>query len=160
MKLAAASVVVALTAINCSAAAERALLDQFFAASRLRDRTALARFSTVVFEPRSDGIVEEFVVLGATPERRLDDPGASDRLASLREERRRVVSLSLSDPADPVDLARSPAVLVEKNVTVSARVGLADGTTTTRSIVLTVQRAAATSGPGRAGRWIVVRFDY
>ena len=48
---------------TASAASERALLDQFFAASRLRDRTALARFSTVVFEPRTDGIVEEFVVL-------------------------------------------------------------------------------------------------
>ena len=62
MKLAAASVVVALTAVSCSTASERALLDQFFAASRLRDRTALARFATVVFEPRTDGIVAEFVV--------------------------------------------------------------------------------------------------
>jgi len=43
MKLAAAAVVVALTAFNCAAGSERALLDQFFAASRLRDRSALAR---------------------------------------------------------------------------------------------------------------------
>src|SRR5258708_7635295 len=69
MRIATASIIVALAAINCSTASERVLVDRFFAASRLRDRTALARFATVVFEPRTDGIVEDFVVLDVTPER-------------------------------------------------------------------------------------------
>ena len=42
------------------------LLDRFFAASRLRDRTALARLATVVFEPARDGIVTDFSVLRTT----------------------------------------------------------------------------------------------
>lgn len=41
----------------CSGAAERAVLDQFFSASRLRDLTALEKVSTVIFEPRQDGTV-------------------------------------------------------------------------------------------------------
>jgi hypothetical protein len=160
MKLVTAAVVVALTAVNCATAAERALLDQFFAASRLRDRTALARFAIVVFEPRTDGIVAEFIVQGATPARQLDDRRPSDRPIALTGERQRVVSLSLADPTNPVDLTRSPTVFEEKEVTVAARVGLADGTETTRSIVLTLQRARITAGEAQTGRWIVVRFVY
>ena len=37
---------------------------QFFAASRLRDLTALRNVSTVVFEPASDGIVTSFEITG------------------------------------------------------------------------------------------------
>jgi hypothetical protein len=158
MRLVAASVVLALTAIDCSGASERALLDQFFAASRLRDRTALARFSTVVFEPRSDGIVEEFVVTAVTPERQLAGDGAADDAIGLEGERQRVVSLSLADPIDPVDPSRSKISLWEKKATVSARVGSPDGTTAARSIVVTLQRARTADDRARSGRWIVVRF--
>ena len=55
-----------LTAVACAPDAERTLLTQFFAASRLRDLTALSRFSTVVFEPASDGIVTSFDISGVT----------------------------------------------------------------------------------------------
>ena len=48
---------------SCSAAAERALLTQFFAASRLRDLTALHDVATVVFEPATDGTVRSFDLL-------------------------------------------------------------------------------------------------
>ncbi len=41
----------------CSGGAERAILDQFFTASRLRDFNALEKVSTVIFEPRQDGTV-------------------------------------------------------------------------------------------------------
>jgi len=68
--------------------------------------------------------------------------------------------VSLADPTDPVDLVRQPIALLEKTVTVSARVGLADGTNANRSIVLTLQRARVGDERGRAGRWIVVRFVY
>jgi hypothetical protein len=48
---------------------ERAILDRFFGASRLRDTTALQAVSTVVFEPRQQGIVRTFDVKDVTPER-------------------------------------------------------------------------------------------
>ena len=41
----------------CAGGAERAVLDQFFAASRLRDLNALEKVSAVIFEPRQDGTV-------------------------------------------------------------------------------------------------------
>jgi hypothetical protein len=47
---------------GCSNARERALLDQFFAASRLRDLTALRNVSSVVFEPREQGTVLSFEI--------------------------------------------------------------------------------------------------
>jgi hypothetical protein len=52
-----------LTALGCGPTAERTLLTRFFAASRLRDLTALAGISTVVFEPSSDGIVTSFEIV-------------------------------------------------------------------------------------------------
>jgi hypothetical protein len=54
----------ALTLTTCSSAAERTLLTQFFAASRLRDLTALHNVATVVFEPETDGIVTSFDLRG------------------------------------------------------------------------------------------------
>ena len=39
---------------------------QFFAASRLRDLTALQKIATVVFEPTRDGIVTSFEITGVT----------------------------------------------------------------------------------------------
>ena len=53
---------IAVAVLGCGAAAERTLLARFFAASRLRDLTALRKFSTVVFEPASDGIVTGFEI--------------------------------------------------------------------------------------------------
>jgi hypothetical protein len=53
----------ALTLASCSGDAERRLVAQFFAASRLRDLTALRSLSTVVFEPSTDGIVTTFELL-------------------------------------------------------------------------------------------------
>src|SRR5207248_1357939 len=44
----------------CGVRPERSILDEFFAASRLRDKTALAKFSTVTFEPLEQGIVVDY----------------------------------------------------------------------------------------------------
>jgi hypothetical protein len=69
MRFARAAVVVllmTLTAAACTPDVERTLLTQFFAASRLRDLTALHKVSTVVFEPASDGIVTSFDISGIT----------------------------------------------------------------------------------------------
>jgi hypothetical protein len=158
VRLAAASVALALIAIGCAHAPERLVLDQFFVASRLRDRTALARFSIVVFEPRTDGMVTEFVVAGVTPERRLSEDQTSSDGNGLEGERRLIASLSLADPTDPVDLTQAQIVLWEKNVTISARVRGGDGTAATRSIVVTLQCARIANNRARSGRWIVVRF--
>jgi hypothetical protein len=46
--------------------AEQLLLEQFFSASRLRDLTALQRFSTVVFEPLEQGTVTDFTITDVT----------------------------------------------------------------------------------------------
>ena len=51
------------------AAPEQRLLEQFFGASRLRDRTALQTVATITFEPREQGIVRTFEIAGVTPER-------------------------------------------------------------------------------------------
>ena len=48
--------------VGCSNAREHALLDQSFAASRLRDLTALRTVSNVVFEPREQGTVLGFEI--------------------------------------------------------------------------------------------------
>lgn len=42
---------------------EAQLLEQFFHASRLYDRAALSNIATVVFNPATDGIVQEFRVV-------------------------------------------------------------------------------------------------
>jgi hypothetical protein len=55
-----------LTVLSCAHDAERATLNQFFAASRLRDLTALQKIATVVFEPASDGIVTTFEIVRVT----------------------------------------------------------------------------------------------
>ena len=55
---------------GCSPPAERLIIDQFFSASRLRDRTALQSLSTVTFEPREQGIVTEFTIVRVAPEQR------------------------------------------------------------------------------------------
>jgi hypothetical protein len=46
----------------CSVRTEQTLLGQFFAASRLRDKTMLSNFSTVTFEPATQGIVTAFTI--------------------------------------------------------------------------------------------------
>jgi hypothetical protein len=56
-------------AAACSVPSEQPIVADFFAASRLRDTTALAKFATVVFEPRDQGIVASFEIEQVSPER-------------------------------------------------------------------------------------------
>ena len=44
---------------------EQLLLERFFAASRLRDRTALQQISTVILEPLEQGTVASFTIVDA-----------------------------------------------------------------------------------------------
>jgi hypothetical protein len=57
------------TTAACSVPPEQPIIGDFFAASRLRDTTALAKFATVVFEPRERGIVASFHIEQVSPER-------------------------------------------------------------------------------------------
>jgi hypothetical protein len=83
--------------VGCSAAAEQPILNQFFTASRLRDNTTLASFSTVAFEPGSAGIVNAFTITNVSPEQRKpltlkdiaktqDDAKADDAAFTKRKE--------------------------------------------------------------------------
>jgi hypothetical protein len=57
----------------CSVPPEQPIVGDFFAASRLRDTTALAKFATVVFEPREQGIVASFEIERVSPQRTVGD---------------------------------------------------------------------------------------
>ena len=50
------------SALRCSVPQERSVLERFFSASRLRDRTALSKFATVVFDPLEQGIITSFEI--------------------------------------------------------------------------------------------------
>ena len=50
--------------LACGVRPERSILDQFFNASRLRDRTAASKFSTVILEPLDQGIVTDYTIAG------------------------------------------------------------------------------------------------
>ena len=56
------------TLAACGHPAERALVDQFFSVSRVRDRTAAQSIATVFFDPKDQGIVREFTIRNVTPE--------------------------------------------------------------------------------------------
>jgi hypothetical protein len=74
----------AATLIGCSSTPEQPLLQQFFAASRLRDNTTLAGFAATAFEPGADGIVTTFSITNVTPEQR--QPLALKTLAKAHED--------------------------------------------------------------------------
>jgi len=75
-----------LTLVACSAGAEQPILNQFFAASRLRDNTTLGGFSTVAFEPGTHGTITTFTITNVTPERRK--PLALKTLAKEQDDAR------------------------------------------------------------------------
>jgi hypothetical protein len=55
-----------LVSASCAGAAEQSVLSQFFSASRLLDLTSLSNVATVLFDPRTDGIVVSFTVQAIT----------------------------------------------------------------------------------------------
>lgn len=60
-RFAAALVAAALAA--CSGASEYPVVDRFFSASRLHDKTALAAIATVALDPVTDGTVTDFSIV-------------------------------------------------------------------------------------------------
>jgi hypothetical protein len=63
-----AAIALVTTLAACGHRAEKALVDQFFSASRLGDKTAAQSVSTVYFDPREQGLVRQFTIKGVTPE--------------------------------------------------------------------------------------------
>lgn len=61
-RLAPAVLLATVLVAGCSVRPEETLISDFFAASRLRDLTALARIGTVVFEPRERGTITSFTI--------------------------------------------------------------------------------------------------
>ena len=131
----------ALGVYGCGAAAEEPVLARFFAAARLRDHTALARLSTVVFEPQVDGIVAQFAVTNVTSERPA---------APVPD----VVQLSIGDPQIPRD-RRDAAGVTSKDVTIDAQLRLFDGRSVQKTLIVTLQRAILKGDRATLGRWIV-----
>lgn len=116
-----------LTFIHGSAPAEQPLLTRFFAASRLRDLTALQHVATVVFEPGVDGVVTSFDVTRVTATQGSDG---------------HVVSKDVSKA-------------VSKDVSISAPVRLPDGQTVLKSLVITLRRGLPGSDQNRWGGWMI-----
>jgi hypothetical protein len=114
---------VALTVAGCGfrgADLERARLDRFFAASRLRDLTALRHLSTVVFEPAADGIITSYEITGVVargaaeevsitaPVKMFDGRTVTKRL-TVTIERGMVSAISAVDCPEPCRRAASPS---------------------------------------------------
>jgi len=67
MKRLAAAAIVAASSLACGHRAEKMLLDDFFAAARLHDTTALKPIATVSFAPNDQGVVRRFTIVRVTP---------------------------------------------------------------------------------------------
>jgi len=134
---------------GCAPAQEYLLLERFFHASRLLDRTALARFSTVIFEPLEHGTVTAFEVVGVSPDRWVQLP---------LEIRRQVASLSLADALNPVDVEDAAVRIEVREVAVDAMVRRPNGSPVERALTVTLERAVPESGSAIVGRWIVTAF--
>jgi len=132
------------TLIGCSSTPEQPLLQQFFAASRLRDNTMLAGFAATAFEPGVDGIVTTFSIANVTPEQRKPLPPGSI-----------VVDLSINGGPAHVDVSRDDGELVSKEVSISAPVKLPSGQTVRKNYLVTMQRAILRGGKPTIGRWII-----
>ncbi len=55
--------------MGCSGSSEQKILEDFFRASRLRDNATLGNFATTSFDPRTDGVVQDFDVVSVSDER-------------------------------------------------------------------------------------------
>jgi hypothetical protein len=152
VRAAIAAALIACAAWTCASTGDRLLLERFFFTSRLRDRTALARLATVVFEPNVDGMVVRFDIETSTRARAGGSSGLDDRDA------RRLAELSLANPLDPIDVTHTVLRFSERDVTVRADVRLPDGLPGSRTITVTLRRASVSAPLRREGRWIVTGF--
>jgi hypothetical protein len=106
MKRATALVVVlAASLVGCGPKPEEPVLAEFFNASRLRDRTALQKIATTIFDPARDGIVTGFEIKG------VEAHEAGGRATE---------DVSISAPVKPMDgptVEKQLVVTLEKDAT-------------------------------------------
>ena len=103
----------AATAAGCAPRPEEPVLAEFFNASRLRDRTALQKIATTIFDPARDGIITGFKVTG------VEARGAGGRA---------IEDVSIAAPVKPMDgptVEKQLVVTLEKDVT-GTRSGVKD----------------------------------
>ena len=147
--------IAAIGAVACSSPPEAAVLEQFFAAARLRDNTALASFATVTFEPHIAGIVTEFDVTDVTAETRT--AFTRQAVSEARDDAKTdglIVRLSMNIRPD-VDITKHDGQLGSKELTIEAPVRLPAGGIVRRTLIVTVQHAVLKADPEIVGRWIV-----
>src|SRR4051794_12572295 len=102
LRLGAFSLALLMFAGACSARPERATVDEFFAASRLRDKTALEHRATVIFEPLENGVVESFEITNVAPQdenTKAVTVSAQVKLPQAREATQRTILLTLAKGA-------------------------------------------------------------
>jgi hypothetical protein len=102
--------------VGCSVPPEQPIVNDFFVASRLRDKTALARFATIAFEPQEHGTVLSVHVVSVSPE----------RLAGPVRVKEVTVSATMRGEAGPA-VPRTLIVMLQKPVTGAAASALYDG---------------------------------
>jgi hypothetical protein len=73
----------ALAAASCGHPREQALVDQFFSASRLRDKTAAQTVSTVFFDPKDQGLVRDFTIDSVGAEEQDESGGVTTKSVRL-----------------------------------------------------------------------------
>jgi len=145
-----APLVAALILVGCSGGVEQAVLGRFFAAARLRDRTALGAMAVVDFNPGTSGIVRTFHVTAV---------GHDDRtpLAAARPD---VVRLSLAQLAR-VPIPSNPAGnIVRRRFTLTAQVRVPSGEIVTKAYAATLSRVELAGNKegneaGATGAWVV-----
>lgn len=83
----------------------------------------------------------------------------SDVRTKLAAERG-ITELSASDPGSPIDATKYDGEIVQKDVTIDAQVRSPAGETSSKRLVLTLQRARLKGDGGKeiVGRWIVTRI--
>jgi hypothetical protein len=98
-------VVLAAAAAGCGPKPEEPVLAEFFNASRLRDRAALQKIATTIFDPARDGIITDFTIKG------VDAHDAGGRATE---------DVSISAPVKPMDgptVEKQLVVTLEKDAT-------------------------------------------
>jgi hypothetical protein len=79
--------------------ADEQILTKFFERSRIYDRTRLAEVATVVFDPKVDGVVDQFEVVNRGPEERAGTERVTKQLtvqAAVRSPAGRTAPRTLS----------------------------------------------------------------
>jgi hypothetical protein len=144
-----ATLALTLMALSACSAPEEPILERFFAASALRDITALSNFSLIVFEPTVDGIVQRFTIDRLGPEQRRSLSQLSfSTVAPL-------VRLSVDDPSFRPDDSSVPiGEIVTKQLAISAEVKLPNGQTVRTPLSVTMERAVLAGGQ-RVGQWVI-----